>query len=63
MNGDLHYLHTPQNIMNMINARRMRQEGNVARMGAMLSIEKLLVIKPEGQKSFVRKGLKWGGYG
>jgi len=35
MNDDLHNLHDTQNIMNMINARRMRQEGNVARMGAM----------------------------
>jgi len=35
MNDDLHNLHAAQNIMNVINARRMRQEGNIARMEAM----------------------------
>jgi hypothetical protein len=45
MNDDLHNVHAPHNNMNMMKARRMRQEGNVARMGAMRSIQKLSVIK------------------
>lgn len=43
-------LQGPRDIMSVTRARRMRREGNLARMTAMWSTQKITVIKLEGQK-------------
>jgi hypothetical protein len=47
---ELHNLYSSPNIIRMINSRRMRWAGHVARMGEKRNIYRILVGKPEAQR-------------
>jgi hypothetical protein len=49
-NGDLYNLYSSPNIIRMIESRRMRLAGHVARMGYKRSDYKIFVSKPEGKR-------------
>jgi hypothetical protein len=53
-NEKLHKLYATQNIVMMINSRRMGWAGHVAHMGKMRNAYKRLVGKPEGKRSLRR---------
>jgi hypothetical protein len=48
-----------QNIIRMINSRRMRWAGHVARMGEKRNACRILVGKPEGKKPLERGRRNW----
>jgi hypothetical protein len=48
--GELHDLYTSTSIIRMNKTRRMRWAGNVARIGQMRNVYRLLVRKPEGKR-------------
>jgi hypothetical protein len=57
----LYNLYSSQNIIILIRSRRIRLEGNVARMGEMRNSYKLLVGKTEGKRPLRRSiGLDGG---
>jgi hypothetical protein len=58
-NEELHNLYSSPNTIRMINSRRMRREGNVARMGEKRNPYRILVGKPEGKRSLGRPRLRW----
>ena len=43
----------------MINSRRMRSAGHVARMGERRGVYRVLVWKPEGKRTLGRSRLRW----
>jgi hypothetical protein len=49
-NEELHNLYSSPNIIRMIESRRMRWAGHVARMGAVRNAYRILVGKPEGKR-------------
>jgi hypothetical protein len=49
-NEELHNLYSSQRIIRIINSRRMRWTGYVARMGEKRNVYRLLVRKPEGKR-------------
>jgi hypothetical protein len=49
-NEELHNLYCSPDIIRMINSRRMRLEGHVARMEAMRNANRIFVGKPEGRR-------------
>jgi hypothetical protein len=52
-------LHTTPKIIRMINSRRMRWAGHVARMGEGMNAYRIFVGKPEGKRPLGRPILKW----
>jgi hypothetical protein len=48
------------NIFRVIQARRMRWTGHVARMGKRRGVYSILVGKPEGMRLFGRTSSRWG---
>jgi hypothetical protein len=50
-NEELHNFYSSPNIIRMIKSRRMRWAGHVARMGADRNTYRILVGKPEGQRT------------
>jgi hypothetical protein len=58
-NEELHNLYAPQNIIRVIELRRMRWTDNVACMGAMRNANKILVGKLEGKRPLGRPRCKW----
>ena len=48
-NEELNDLHSSPNIVRVIKSKRMRREGNVACMGEMRGVYRVLVGKPEGK--------------
>jgi hypothetical protein len=53
-NEELHNLYSSPSIIRMINSRRMRRTGHVARMGAKRNAYWILVGKPEGKRPLGR---------
>jgi hypothetical protein len=53
-NEELHNLNCSPSIIRMINSRRMRWAGHVARMGKNRNAYRILVGKPEGKRSLGR---------
>jgi hypothetical protein len=51
-NEELHNLYNSPNVTRVMEWIRMRQAGNVARMGEMRNAYKILVGKPEGKRPF-----------
>jgi hypothetical protein len=49
-NEEPHNLYISPSIIRMINSRRMRWAGHVARMGEKRNVYRLLVGKPEGKR-------------
>jgi hypothetical protein len=58
-NEELNDLHSSPNIVVVIQSRRMRCAGHVARMGKMKGEYKFLVGKPEGKRPFGRPRRRW----
>jgi hypothetical protein len=54
-NEKLHNLYASPNIVRVINSRRMRWAGRVARLGGMKNAYKILVGKPEGKRPLGRR--------
>jgi hypothetical protein len=51
---ELHNLSVSQNIIKVINSRRMIWEEHVARMGEIRNAYNILVGKPEGKRQLIR---------
>ena len=58
-NEELNDLYSSPNIFRVINSRRMRWLGRVARMGKMWGVYRVLVEKPEGKRPHRRHRLRW----
>jgi hypothetical protein len=58
-NEELHNLYSSPSIIRIINSRRMRLAGNVARMGEKRNVYRLLVRKPEGKRPLGRPRRMW----
>jgi hypothetical protein len=58
-NEELRDLHSSPSIITIINSRRMRWAGYVARMGEKRNAYRLLVGKPEGKRQLGRPGRRW----
>jgi hypothetical protein len=52
-------LYSSPSIIRIIKSRRMRWEGNVARMGEKRNAYRLLVGKPEGKRPLGRPRCRW----
>jgi len=53
-NEELNDLYCSPNIFRVIKSRRMRREGNVARIGERRGVYRVLVRKPEGKRPLGR---------
>ena len=58
-NEELNYLYCSPNIVRVIESRRMRWAGHVARMGERRGVYRVLVGKPEGKKPLGRLRSRW----
>jgi len=58
-NENLNDLYSSPNIVRMIKSRRIRWVGHVARMGERRGVYRVLVVKPEGNRSLARPGRRW----
>jgi hypothetical protein len=56
---ELHNLYSSPSIIRIIESRRMRWAGHVARMGEKMNVYKLLVRKPEGKRPLGRPRRRW----
>jgi hypothetical protein len=59
-NEELHNFYSSPSIIRMINSRRMRWAGHVARMRKM-NAYRILLGKPQGKRPLVRPRRKWAG--
>jgi hypothetical protein len=57
-NEELHNLYSSPNIIRVIESRRMRWAGHVARMGEIIAY-RILVGKPEGKRPLGRPRHRW----
>jgi len=57
-NEELHILYASPNIIMVIKSRRMRWAGDVAHMGEMRNMFRILVRKSEGKEPHVRPSLR-----
>jgi hypothetical protein len=57
--GELHNLYSSPDIIRHIKSRRIKWAGNVARMGEVRNVYRVLVRKPEGKRSLERPRLRW----
>ena len=58
-NEELNDLYSSPNIVQVIKSRRMRWDGNVARMGEERGVYRGLVGKPEGKRPLGRPRRRW----
>jgi hypothetical protein len=58
-NEELHNLYSSPSIIRMINSRRMRWAGHIARMGKRRNAYRILVGKPERRRSLGRPRRRW----
>jgi hypothetical protein len=58
-NEELHNLYSSPNIIRMIESRRMRWAGRVARMGETRNAYRILVGKPEEKRPLGRPRCRW----
>jgi hypothetical protein len=58
-NEDLHNSYSAPGIIRMIESRRMRWAGHVARMGKTRNAYRILVGKPEGKRPLGRPRCRW----
>ena len=58
-NKELNDLYSLPNIVRVVNSRRMRWAGHVARMGEDRGVQRVLVGKPEGKKPLGRPRRRW----
>jgi hypothetical protein len=57
-NEELHNLYSSSNIIRMIQSRRRRWAGHVARMGETRNAYRILVGKPEGKRPLATRRTK-----
>jgi hypothetical protein len=58
-NEELHNLYSSPSIIRIMQLRRMRWAGHVARMGEKRNVYRLLVGKPEGKRPLGRPRRRW----
>jgi hypothetical protein len=58
-NDGLHSLYSSSNIVRVIQSRRMRWAGHVARMGEGRGAYRVLVGRPEGKRPLARPRHRW----
>ena len=58
-NGEVNYLYSSPNTVRVIKSRRMRWVGNVARMGEVRGVYRVLVGKPEGKRPLGKPRRRW----
>jgi hypothetical protein len=58
-NEEIHNLYSSPNVIRMIQSKKMRWAGHVARMGATRNAYRILVGKPEGKSQLRRPKLRW----
>jgi hypothetical protein len=58
-NEELHNLYSSPSIIRIINSRRMRWAGHVARMREKRNVYRLLIGKPEGKRPLGRPRRRW----
>jgi hypothetical protein len=58
-NKELYALYSSPNIIRVINSRRLRWAGHVARMGERRDAYRALVGKPEGRRPLERPRRRW----
>jgi len=58
-NEDLNDLYSLPNIVRVVNSRRMRWAGHVARMGRGRGVYRVLVVKPGGKSPLERPRRRW----
>jgi hypothetical protein len=58
-NEEVHNLYSSPSIIRVIKSRRMRWEGNVARIGQKMNAYRILVGKPKGKKPIGRTKRRW----
>jgi hypothetical protein len=58
-NEELHNLYSSPSIIRIINSRRKRWAGHVARMGEKMNVYKLLVGNPKGKRPLGRPRRRW----
>jgi hypothetical protein len=58
-NEELHGLYSTPSIITVIQSRRMRWAGHVARMGEVRNAYSILVGKPEGRRPLGRPRRRW----
>jgi hypothetical protein len=58
-NDELHSLYSSPNIIRVIESRRMRWAGHVARMGERRGVYRVLVGMPEGKRALGRRRRRW----
>jgi hypothetical protein len=58
-NDELHSLYSSPNIVRVIQSRRMRWAGHVARMGEGRGVYSVLVGRPEGKRPLGRPRRRW----
>jgi hypothetical protein len=58
-NEELHNLYSSPSMIRIINSRRMRWAGHVARMGEKRNVSRLLVRKPEEKRPLGRPRRRW----
>jgi hypothetical protein len=57
--GELRNLYWSPNNIRLINSRRMRSAGHVARMGEGRNVHRVLMGKPEGKRPLERPRRRW----
>jgi hypothetical protein len=58
-NEELNDLYSPPNIVMVIQSRRMRRAGHVARVGERTGINRVLVVTPDRKRPLVRPRRRW----
>jgi hypothetical protein len=58
-NEELNDRYSFPNIVRVVKSRRMRWAGNVARMGEVRGVHRVLVGKPEGKRPLGRPRRRW----
>ena len=58
-NEELNDLYSSPNIVRVINSRRLRLAGHVARMGEERGVYRVLVGKPKGKRPLERPRFRW----
>jgi hypothetical protein len=60
-NDELHSLYSSPNIVRVINSRKVRWAGHVARMGEGRGVYRVLFGRPEGKRPLGRPRREWDG--
>jgi hypothetical protein len=60
-NEELHNLYSSPSIIRMIESRRMKWTGHVARMGEKRNAYRIFLGKPEGKRPLGRPRCRWAG--